>query len=165
MPGRPERVDTNDRKADVWTLPSCQRLHAAVAKAKPWSEEVNEEIATEGAAEPGNPTDPKIPKTTETGVLRCCPDLYLCGSLTLALTGLVMSLHLHRAPHPSISTATELRILMAFEAGSVGCWAFRPTDGKSHSIEGIGWERLWDVRFHAESGSWSSIFLTKWGWT
>ena len=64
-----------------------------------------------------------------------------------------MSLHLHQAPHPSISTATELRILMAFEAGNVGCWAFRPAHGKPHSIEGIGWERLWDVRFHAESGS------------
>jgi len=64
-----------------------------------------------------------------------------------------MSLHLHQAPHPSISTATELRILMAFEAGSVECWTFRPTHGKLHSIEGIGWERLWDVRFHAESGS------------
>ena len=67
-----------------------------------------------------------------------------------------MSLHLHRTPHPSISTATELRTLMAFEAGNVECRAFRPTDGKQHSIEGIGWERLWNVRFHAESGSCSS---------
>ena len=63
-----------------------------------------------------------------------------------------MSLHLYQAPHPSISTATELRILMAFEAGSVECWTFRSTHGKPHSVEGIGWERLWDVRFHAESG-------------
>jgi hypothetical protein len=72
-----------------------------------------------------------------------------------------MSLHLHRSPHPSISTATELRILMAFEAGSVGCWAFRPTGGKSHSIEGIGWDQLWNVRFHAESGAWSFLFQAK----
>ena len=42
---------------------------------------------------------------------------------------------------------------MAFEAGNVECWAFRPTGGKPHSIEGIGWEQLWNVRFHAESGS------------
>ena len=68
-----------------------------------------------------------------------------------------MSLHLHRVPHPSVSTATELRILMAFEAGSVACWVFRPTDGKPHSIEGVGWEILWNVRFHAESGS--ALFL------
>lgn len=64
-----------------------------------------------------------------------------------------MSLHLYRVSHPSISTATELRILMAFEAGNLGCWAFRSTHGKPHSIEGIGWEQLWNVRFHAESGS------------
>lgn len=64
-----------------------------------------------------------------------------------------MSLHLHRTPHPPTSTATELRMLMAFEAGNVECLAFRPTHGKPHSIEGLGWERLWNVRFHAESGS------------
>ena len=69
-----------------------------------------------------------------------------------------MSLHPHRAPYPSISTATGLRVLMAFEAGNVECWALRPTYGKPHSIEGIGWERLWDVRFHAEFGSRSFLF-------
>ena len=80
--------------------------------------------------------------------------------LTRTSLGIIMSLHLHRAPHPSTSTATELRILMGFEAGSVECWAFRPTHGKPHSIEGIGWERLWNVRFHAESGLYLFLFLT-----
>lgn len=49
---------------------------------------------------------------------------------------------------------------MAFEAGNAECWAFRATNGKPHSIEGIGWERLWNVRFHAESGSCPFCFLT-----
>ena len=49
---------------------------------------------------------------------------------------------------------------MAYEAGNVECWAFRPTHGKLHSIEGIGWEQLWNVRFHAESGPRLSLFLT-----
>jgi len=116
---------------DVWTLPSCQRLHAAVGKARTVSEEPNEEITAGSTAGPSKPTDHALSKTAESGI--------------------IMSLHLHRAPHPSISTARELRILAAFEAGNVECRAFRPTDGKSHSIEGIGWERLWNVRFHAES--------------
>ena len=56
---------------------------------------------------------------------------------------------------------------MAFEAGNVECRAFRPTDGKTNSIEGIGWERLWNVRFHPESGSFPysrSMALVPPGW-
>jgi len=142
--------DADNWKADVWTLPTCQRLHAAVGKARSGSEEVSEGVTTEGATEPNESTGHTLPRRTETGTLR---RLNLPVVLTQAFIGIIMSLHLHRAPHPSTSTATELRILMAFEAGNVECWTFRPTHGKPHSIEGVGWEQLWNVRFHAESGS------------
>jgi len=89
-------------------------------------------------------------RMTETGRLSL---LDTRMALNYAFIGIIMSLHLHRTPHPPTSSATELRILMAFEAGNVECWAFRPTHGKPHLVEGIGWEKLWNVRFHAESGS------------
>jgi len=153
----PAIVDAENWKADVWTLPTCQRLHAAIGKARPGLEEVNEEITTESAAEANKPTGPTLPRRTETGMLS---QLDVHPVLTQVFIGIIMSLHLHRTPHPSTSTATELRVLMAFEAGNVECWAFRPTHGKPHSIEGIGWDQLWNVRFHAESGSPLSLFRT-----
>ena len=149
-------ADAENQKADVWTLPTCQRLHAAIGKARPGPAEVDDEIATEGAAEPDGPSGPTLPRGAETGALL---QLDIRMVLTHGFIGIIMSLHLHRTPHPSTSTATELRVLTAFEAGSVECWAFRPTHGKPHSVEGIGWERLWNVRFHAESGSRFSLFL------
>ena len=62
-------TDADEWKADVWILPTCQRLHAAVAKARPRSEEADEEITTEGTAEPNEPTNHVLSKGTETGGL------------------------------------------------------------------------------------------------
>ena len=89
----------------------------------------------------------------------CSPEQDQRRALTYTFIGIIMSMHLYRTSHPSVSTVTGLRILMAFEAGTVEYWAFRPIHGKPHSIEGIGWERLWDVRFHAESGPCPSISI------
>jgi len=62
-------VDAANWKADARTLPTCQSLHAAIGKARPGSEEVKEEITTEGAAESNKPTRPTPPRRTETGTL------------------------------------------------------------------------------------------------
>ena len=91
--GGKREVDTNDRKADVWTLPSCQRLHAAIGKARSESEEVEEEITTEGAAESSKSTAHKRPMGTEMGKSSTCPgegnyqDIHRNHHVTLSLSG------------------------------------------------------------------------------
>ena len=60
-----ERVDAYDRKADIWILPSCQRLHAAVGKTTLTPGEADEEITTKGAE---GTTDEKLLKTEEMGL-------------------------------------------------------------------------------------------------
>ncbi|KAL6299266.1 WD-40 repeat-containing protein [Sparassis latifolia] len=97
--------------ADVWTLPSQQRLHAAVGKSS----------------------------------LPVSPDGRGQNS-----TGIIMSMHLFEVAHPSISDRTQLRLLCAYENGSVAMWEYIRTD-KETSIEGIGWERVWEVKLHVET--------------
>ncbi|KAG8998146.1 ASTRA complex subunit [Tulasnella sp. JGI-2019a] len=102
---------------DIWTLPSRQRLHAAIGKIPgpivqdPWN--------TLGR---GNKN-----------------------------TGSIMSLHLMSVPHPSSSSkAPHLRVLTAYENGGVCLWAYTKDDD-AISIEGCGWEALWQVKAHVES--------------
>ncbi|KAG9039927.1 ASTRA complex subunit [Tulasnella sp. JGI-2019a] len=102
---------------DIWTLPSRQRLHAAIGKIPgpivqdPWN--------TLGR---GNKN-----------------------------TGSIMSLHLMSVPHPSSSSkAPQLRVLTAYENGGVCLWAYTKDDD-AISIEGRGWEALWQVKAHVES--------------
>ena len=58
----------------------------------------------------------------------------------------------------------QLKLLAAYEIGSVAFYQFAPSDqhrlvtkvsdyGFEGSIEGRGWECLWKVRVHNESGS------------
>jgi len=61
-----------------------------------------------------------------------------------------MSMHLYEATHPHTSGRTSLRLLCGYENGTVTCWGYTRTD-KETSIEGIGWEPLWNVRLHVES--------------
>lgn len=62
-----------------------------------------------------------------------------------------MSMHLFRTTHPSRSDRQQLRLLCAYENGSVAMWGFTKTD-KETSVEGIGWDALWTVKLHVESG-------------
>jgi len=67
-----------------------------------------------------------------------------------------MSLHLFSVPaaRPQASSSKhftdELRILCAYENGSVNLRRFTLTD-KQISVEGIGWESLWTVKLHVET--------------
>lgn len=71
-----------------------------------------------------------------------------------------MSLHLFNFTaqpddEPSSSKVTsELRLLCAYEDGSVALRRYARTD-KQFSVEGIGWEVVWSVKLHAEAGWWS----------
>ncbi|KAH9949985.1 WD-40 repeat-containing protein [Amylocystis lapponica] len=65
-------------------------------------------------------------------------------------TGIIMTMHLSERAHPHVSGATQLRLLCAYENGSVTMWKYA-RDDRDTSVEGIGWEAAWTVRLHVES--------------
>ena len=65
--------------------------------------------------------------------------------------GIIMSMHLTAVPHPHAAGRTRLRLLCAYENGSVAMREYA-RDDKEVSIEGIGWSVLWSVKHHVESG-------------
>lgn len=68
-------------------------------------------------------------------------------------SGFIMSLHIMSSSHPSSSPtrSPQLRILTGYENGGVCLWA-HVKDDDAVSIEGRGWEALWQVKAHVESG-------------
>lgn len=68
-----------------------------------------------------------------------------------------MSLHLFSVsaaslqPSSSDSPASQIQLLTGYENGSVALWRFTRTDRQT-SVEGIGWEAIWNVKLHVESG-------------
>jgi hypothetical protein len=81
------------------------------------------------------------------------------------ITGILMALHIFAEEEDS--PKGQLNLLAAYEIGSVALFRFNPESqqrlvtkvseyGFEGSIEGRGWECLWKVRAHVESGS-SSI--------
>lgn len=63
-----------------------------------------------------------------------------------------MSMHLLEAQHPNVSDQTQLRLLCGYENGSVIALGYASKD-KPTSIEGRGWDMVWTVKLHVESGA------------
>lgn len=63
-----------------------------------------------------------------------------------------MSMHLFEERLPGPSEQSRLRLLCAYENGSVMMWE-RTDSLRSKSVEGIGWSLLWTSKLHAESGA------------
>ena len=70
-----------------------------------------------------------------------------------------MSMHLFYGSSLAGSSRRQLRLLCAYENGSVTLRGYRHNDDRP-SIEGLGWETLWTVKNHVESGTSSSVELT-----
>lgn len=100
-------------QADVWELPSRDRIHAAVGKA-------------------GMPA--------------------LADGRGINPIGIIMSMHLFEAQHQNMSGQAQLRLLCAYENGSVALWGHQGRDMRAKSVEGKGWEMLWSAKVHVESG-------------
>jgi hypothetical protein len=70
--------------------------------------------------------------------------------------GIIMSMHLYHQAHTSPSSSTSnyksLRILTAYENGSVVLREYTRTE-KEASIEGQGWDILWKSKLHVESSA------------
>ncbi|KAG6910081.1 hypothetical protein DXG01_013133 [Tephrocybe rancida] len=110
----PNLVDSTS--ADIWALPSCERIHAAVGQAG------------------------------KTSIFNSDPT-------ERSKTGIIMSLHVFKVAQdtPSSSKAgNELRLLCAYESGSVTLRKYARVD-KVTSVEGTGWETIWDTKVHAET--------------
>lgn len=120
-------------------MPSCKRIHAAIGKDRTAS--IAEEIFSSdgrGSAKTG-----KLSKILGTRTPADFP------------TGLIMSMHLFSGtPAESWSSpdsSTQLQLLCAYESGTVTQWRFFAKD-KLTSVEGIGWEAVWTVKLHVETG-------------
>ena len=63
-------------------------------------------------------------------------------------TGIIMTMNLVETAHQD---AGQPRLLCSYENGSVTMWGYTQRD-REISIEGIGWESVWTVKKHVESG-------------
>lgn len=54
--------------------------------------------------------------------------------------------------HASDISGTSLQLLCSFENGSVTLFRFTRVD-KQTSVEGIGWDAIWSVKLHVETGA------------
>ncbi|KAG2140054.1 WD40-repeat-containing domain protein [Suillus clintonianus] len=103
--------------ADIWSLPSRQRLHAAIG------DPLNTSATTFSDGRSGSKS------------------------------GIIMSMHLFYAASskPSSSTSSrELRLLCAYENGSV-VLRKRIAPENKQTVEGRGWDVLWNSKLHVES--------------
>lgn len=65
-------------------------------------------------------------------------------------------MHLFHSPISSDSVHKQLRLLCAYENGSVTLRGYRHDDRKP-SIEGLWWDTLWTAKLHVESGKLSAV--------
>ncbi|KAG2343527.1 WD-40 repeat-containing protein [Suillus weaverae] len=103
--------------ADIWSLPSRQRLYAAI----------------------GDPQDTSAAPFSD--------------GRSGSKSGIIMSMHLFHAPTsvpPSSTSTNELRLLCAYEDGSV-VLRRRTAPENKQTVEGRGWEVLWKSKLHVES--------------
>jgi hypothetical protein len=67
-----------------------------------------------------------------------------------------MSMHLLPAPSSAIKLVDRaLSLMTSYENGSVKLWRYRNIE-KERSIEGVGWDCIWSLKLHVESGKRSS---------
>ncbi|ETW83110.1 hypothetical protein HETIRDRAFT_238895, partial [Heterobasidion irregulare TC 32-1] len=109
--------------ADIWMLPSQERIHAAIGKGK-----------LDSLPMPG--TDGRGIKNS-TGII-------------MSMHLLPGRPPMGAAPSSSESRSKHPQLLTSYENGSVSMWQY--SVDKEKSIEGIGWERLWSTKMHVESG-------------
>lgn len=64
-----------------------------------------------------------------------------------------MSMHLFYGSPSDESSRRQLRLLCGYENGSVTLRGYRHDDRQRPSVEGIGWDTLWSVKLHVESGT------------
>lgn len=74
--------------------------------------------------------------------------------------GIIMAMHLFDTPHPSVPDRSRLQLLAAYENGSVTLWQNTFVE-RDTSIEGRGWETVWNTKLHIESGKLSARSLSQ----
>ncbi|KAI6108321.1 WD40-repeat-containing domain protein [Pisolithus sp. B1] len=115
-------------QADVWTLPSRQRLHAAIGDSQRTSSKFSDGRA-------GN----------KTGISPC----YTPTMQSFMSSGIIMAMHLFHLPSHAVANGT-LNLLCAYEDGGVILYRRIAPEG-TQTIEGRGWEMIWRSKLHMES--------------
>ena len=122
-------------QADIWALHECDRIHAAIGQ---------ELIKAEGSR----------------GTFGVFYALAICSERLTSKTGIIMSMHLYLSEREGVSKTalptTNLRLLCAYENGSVINWKYTRKE-KVKSVEGAGWEKIWNVKLHTESSTRQSL--------
>lgn len=72
------------------------------------------------------------------------------GIRHLHILGIIMALHLFLSEEES-SSRRRLKLLAAYENGSVTLWGFSEGLGDM-SVESNGWNEIWSSRIHVETG-------------
>lgn len=70
-------------------------------------------------------------------------------SLNVPYLGIIMSMHLFTFTQNDVD---ELRLLCAYENGGVILRRYS-TPNKITSVQGIGWDVIWNVKLHVESSA------------
>jgi ASTRA-associated protein 1 len=75
------------------------------------------------------------------------------------LAGIIMSMHLLPARGSNATTVADraLSLIASYENGSVKLWRYREVD-RERSIEGVGWQCVWSLKLHVESGAFHTLF-------
>ncbi|KAG6901586.1 hypothetical protein C0995_010257 [Termitomyces sp. Mi166 len=126
-----------DNKLHIWTRVQELPLSARVGSV---------------AQSVGEQTIPQLCYSMDVNALNYCrfsllPNTSDEAQALVALPNLVDS----TSDEPSSSTSgCELRLLCAYESGSVTLRRYARAD-KATSVEGAGWEVIWDVKVHAET--------------
>ena len=70
----------------------------------------------------------------------------------MALSGIVMSVHLYHSKASESSLDSRLCLLAGYESGSVILWRCENADER-HQTLARGWESVWKAKLHGESGA------------
>ena len=125
-------------QVDIWSLPSQDRIHAAIGQ---------ESRNAEDQTGRNNSGEPSIFSTSSTE-----------HHVTI-VKGILMAVHLYRH---SISSASDfsssssqpgnIRVLAAYENGGVVLREYTRIS-KEKSVEGQGWDVIWKARLHNETST------------
>lgn len=123
-----------------------ERIHAAIGKG------ILDDPAILGSDGRGvkNPTGMGEDGTRHNSIIRG-PTHFPC--FRIFFLGIIMSMHLLPAPPSGAMNVADraLSLLVSYENGSVKLWRYRNVE-KERSIEGVGWECVWSLKLHVESG-------------
>jgi len=124
-----------------------ERIHAAIGKDRP---DAQATLRSDGRGVK-NPTGEED-DGPDGRAIDTVGSLFFSLLLFVIFLGIIMSMHLLPAPSGAIKLAGRvLSLITSYENGSVKLWRYSNIE-KERSIEGVGWDCIWSLKLHVESG-------------